>query len=419
MTHPLEGLRVADFSWFVAGPLAARTLADFGADVIRVESETHVDGLRIVQPFPPGTDGLNVSGYFNNANASKRSLLLNMSEPDARAVALRLIAASDVFITNFTPRVIERWRLTYDELRQINPRIIALYAPMQGLSGPRKNFLGFGAVLTPITGLNYLTGFAHRPPAGVGTNYPDYTINPGHSVVAIMAALRHRDRTGEGQMIELSQLESVATTIAPALMDYAANGRVQTRRGNRSDWMAPHGAFRCLDEPRRHTPLPTQSAERERWIVLAIRDDEDWRALCDVAGNAPFTQDTRFQTLLGRKQNEDDLEQEINKWTGRQQARAIVQRLQEAGVPAGIVQDAEDMLDHDEHLRERGYYVQLDHPETGLASHDGPVAKLHATPGALRSPAPLIGEHTYQVATEVLGYSPDEVADLVAKGILA
>jgi benzylsuccinate CoA-transferase BbsF subunit len=372
-----------------------------------------------VQPLAPGADGLNISGYFNNVNAAKRSLLLNMSEPDARDVALRLVAASDVFISNFTPRVIERWRLTYDELRKVNPRIIALYAPMQGLSGPRKDFLGFGAVLTPFTGLNHLTGFAHRPPAGVGTNYPDYTINPGHSVIAIMAALRHRDRTGEGQMIELSQLESVAATIAPALMDYAANGRVQTRRGNRSDWMAPHGAFRCQDEPRSHAPLPTQPAARERWIVLAIRDDDEWRALCDVAGNASFAQDKRFQTLLERKRNEDELEQSIGDWTGAQHARAIVQRLQDAGVPAGIVQDAEDMLDHDEHLRERGYYVQLDHPETGPASHDGPVAKLHATPGELRAPAPLIGQHTFEVATEVLGYTPDEVADLVANGILA
>ena len=419
MTRPLEGLRVADFSWFVAGPLAARTLADFGADVIRVESETHVDGLRIVQPFTPGADGLNVSGYFNNVNAAKRSLLLNMSEPDARDVALRLIAASDVFISNFTPRVIERWRLTYDELRVVNPRIIALYAPMQGLSGPRKDFLGFGAVLTPFTGLNHLTGFPHRPPAGVGTNYPDYTINPGHSVVAIMAALRHRDRTGEGQMIELSQLESVASTIGPALMDYAVNGRVQARRGNRSEWMAPHGAFRCLDEPRRYPPLPAQPAERERWIVVAVRGDDEWRALCDIADNASFTQDVQFQTLLGRKQNEDALERAISEWTARQQASAIVQRLQDVGVPAGVVQDAEDMLDHDEHLRERGYYVRLDHPETGAAAHDGPVAKLHATPGEVRSPAPLIGEHTYQVATEVLGYTADEVADLVAKGILA
>jgi benzylsuccinate CoA-transferase BbsF subunit len=419
MTRPLAGLRVADFSWFAAGPIAARTLADFGADVIRVESGTRLDGLRLAQPVPPAVEGVNVSGYFNNFNAAKRSLQLNMAEPDAREVALRLIAASDVFLTNFTPRVVERWRLTYDHLREINPRIIALYAPMQGLSGPRKDFLGFGAVLTPLTGLSHLSGFAHRPPFGVGTNYPDYTINPGHGVVAIMAALRHRDRTGEGQMIDLSQLESVAATVAPALMDYAVNGRVQGRNGNRSNWMAPHGAFRCLDEPRRHAPLPTQSAERERWIVLAVRDDDEWSALCNVAGDAPFTHDARFHTLLGRKQGEDDLEREISAWTRQQQAFPLVQRLQDAGVPAGVVHDAEDMLDHDEHLRARGHYVYLDHPETGPAAHDGPIATLHATPGELRSPSPLLGEHTYEVATEVLGYTTDEVADLVARGILA
>ncbi len=418
MTGPLDGLRVADFSWFAAGPIAARTLADFGADVIRIESQTRVDGLRLAQPVPDAAQGVNVSGYFNNFNTTKRSLLLNMAEPDAHDVALRLIAVSDVFITNFTSRVVERWRLTYDQLREANLRIIALYAPMQGLSGPHKDFLGFGAVLTPIAGLSYLSGFAHRPPIGVGTNYPDYTINPGHSVVAIMAALRHRDRTGEGQMIELSQLESVAATIAPALMDYTVNGRIQERRGNRSDWMSPHGVFPCLDEPRRHAPQAHQPAARERWIALAVRDDDEWRALGDVAGKVPFTQDARYQTLLGRRQHEDELELEIARWTRRQQAYPLVQRLQDAGVPAGVVQDAEDVLDHDDHLRARGHYVYLDHAETGPAAHDGPIARLHGTPGELRSPAPLIGEHTYAVATELLGYTTNEVADLVSRGVL-
>ncbi len=419
MSRPLDGIRVVDFSWFAAGPVAGRTLADFGADVIRVENEARVDGLRIGQPIYPGKEGYNVSGYFNNFNAGKRSFLLNMAAPGARDVAMRLIAQCDVMLTNFTPRVITNWGLDYESLRAVNPTVIAVYAPMQGLTGPHRDFLGFGAVLTPVSGLSYLSGFANRPPFGVGSNYPDYALNPGHQVIAIVAALRHRERTGKGQMIELSQVESVAATIGPAMMDYAANGRVQVRAGNRSDWMTPHGAFRCLDEARSHPGLPNQAAERQRWVVIAVRGDEEWSALCSVAAGQAFAGDDRFSTILGRKEHEDALEAAIGEWTAPQSAFDLVQRLQAAGVPAGVVHDAEDMLDHDDHLRARDYYVYLEHAETGRSAHDGPIVKLHGSPGSLDSASPLLGEHTFEVATEVLGYSAEEVAELTASGVLS
>ncbi len=419
MTGPLTGLRVADFSWFVAAPLAARTLANFGADVIRIESEARVDGIRLAQPISHSGSGVNVSGFFNNFNPGKRSLLLNMSEPDARDIALRLIRVSDVFITNFTPRVINKWRLGYDDLHEVNPRIIALYTPMQGLSGPQKDFLGFGAVLASIAGLSYLSGFPHRAPFGVGTNYPDYTINPGHAVIAIMAALRHRDRTGEGQEIELSQFESVAATIGPALMDYSVNNHIQQRTGNRLPAMAPHGAFRCMDEERRHEPLSGQPTKRERWIVIAIDSNEQWRSLCQLAAGMPFTEDKRFQTLLGRKRYEDDLERLISNWTLGCNADFIVEQMQTLGIPSGVVQDAEDVLTRDEHLAAREYYVRLDHSEAGNIAHDGVPARLHQTPGEVRGPAPLLGQHTYEIMTDVLGYSSDEVSDFVARSILS
>ncbi len=419
MSRPLEGIRVADFSWFAASPVAARTLADFGAEVVRVESEARPDGLRSAQPVAVGKSGFNASGYYNNFNTAKLSLLLNMSRPQARPVALRLIEQSDVFITNFTPRVIEKWGLHYDELSAVNPKLIAVYAPMEGLTGPHRDFLGFGAVLTPVSGLSHLSGFPHRPPFGVGTNYPDYAVNPGHQVIAILAALRQRERTGKGQMIELAQTESVAATIGPALMDYAVNGRVQGRGGNRSAWMTPHGVFRCRDEARTHPPGPQQGPERERWIAVAVRNDDDWTALCTVAEGQPFTTDDRFSTILGRKEHEDALEEAIDAWTRGQRAYDLVTRLQEAGVPAGVVHDAEDVLDHDEHLRERGYYVYLDHPETGPAAHDGPIVRLHGTPGELTAPSPLLGEHTFDVATRILGYSADEVAELTASGVFS
>ena len=418
MTRPLDGIRVADFSWFGAGPIAGRTLADFGAEVIRVESEARVDGLRLGQPQKPGKAGYNVCAYFNNFNAGKASLLLNMGAEGAREVALRLIERSDVFLSNLTPRVIERWGLTYEELREANPAIIAAYQPMQGTFGPHRDFLGFGAVLTPVTGISHLSGDPQRKPVGVGTNYPDYAINPGHTIIAILAALRHRRRTGEGQRIELAQLESVAAAMGPALLDYTANGHNQTRKGNRSSWMAPHAIYRCSDAAR-GAPHPDGSTTRERWVAVAARSDAEWNALCAVAADAAFAADERFATLLGRREHEDALNEQIGDWTAGWDAVELVEALQAAGVPAGVVQDAEDVCEHDRHLRQRGYYEYLDHPETGVSLYDGPIVKLHETPGDLAAPAPLFGEHTYRVATEILGYSAEEVAELTAGGVLA
>ncbi len=408
-TRPLDGIRVADFSWFGAGPIAGRTMADFGADVIRIESEARVDGLRLGQPQKPGKSGYNVCAYFNNFNADKRSFLLNMSAEGSREVALRIIERSDIFLSNLTPRVIERWGLTYEELCEVKPDIIAAYQPMQGLWGPHRDFLGFGAVLTPTTGISHLSGDPDRRPVGVGTNYPDYAVNPGHTIVAILAALRHRRRTGRGQRIELAQIESVAATMGPALMDYTVNGVNQDRKGNRSTWMCPHGIYRCADDP----------SGRERWIAIAIRDDAEWESLCAVAEGSSFASDDRFATLLGRRRNEAVLNQAISDWTASFDAASLAVHLQSVGIPAALIQDAEDMCEHDDHLAERGFYAYLDHPETGISLYDGPTVKLHDTPGYLASPAPLFGEHTFEVATDVLGYSAQEVAELTASGVLA
>lgn len=416
--RPLDGVRVADFSWFGAGPIAGRTMADFGAEVIRVESEARVDGLRLGQPQKPGKGGYNVCAYFNNYNAGKASLLLNMGAEGARDVALRLIERSDVFLSNLTPRVIERWGLTYDELREVNPAIIAAYQPMQGTFGPHRDFLGFGAVLTPVTGISHLSGDPDRKPVGVGTNYPDYAINPGHTVIAILAALRHRRRTGQGQRIELAQLESVAATMGPALLDYTANGRNQTRKSNRSSWMTPHAIYRCRDAGR-GAPHPDGSTIRERWIALAVRNDAEWNALCNLAADRLFTQDERFATLLGRREHEDALNQQIGEWASDREAAELAETLQAAGIPAAVVQDAEDVCERDQHLKQRRYYQYLDHPETGISLYDGPIVKLHDTPGSLIAPAPLFGEHTYAVATEILDYTSEEVAQLTAAGVLA
>jgi crotonobetainyl-CoA:carnitine CoA-transferase CaiB-like acyl-CoA transferase len=414
---PLEGIRVADFSWFGAGPIGAQTLGTFGAEVVRVESEAKIDSLRVVQPFALNPDGsyktgYNVSGYFNNFNAGKLSIQLNLNTRKGQEIGYRIIEKSDIFLTNFTPRVVDKWNLRYEQLRAINPRIIAAYAPMQGLEGPHRDFLGFGAVLTPITGISEMSGFPHRPPIGVGTNYPDYVVNPGHTVTAILAALRYRNRTGKGQCVELPQIESVVNSLGTAVADYLATGHIQTRAGNRSPVAAPHGAFRCADDP-------ASVNSPDRWVAIACRGDAEWAALCDAFGDPALAGDTRFSTFSQRKLNEDELETVVGYWTNGRKAEDVMELLQSRGIPCGVVQNSQDLLDRDPHMKARGYYRYLDHAETGRAAYDGPGFVLSETPGELRAPGCLLGEHTMEVCERIIGLSPDEIADLLAEGVLA
>lgn len=413
MTRPLEGIRVGDFSWFGAGPIAGNTLSTFGAEVIRVESETKVDSLRRVHPFAMNPDGsfktgYNVSGYFNNFNAGKLSLQLNLNAERGQEIAYRLIERCDVFLTNFTPRVIEKWNLRYEQLAKVNPRLVAAYAPMQGLEGPHRDFLGFGAVLTPVTGISEMSGFPTRPPIGVGTNYPDYVINPGHTVTAILAALRHVRLTGIGQMVELPQLESVVATLGTAVAENLINGTNPSRTGNRDAAMAPHGAFRCADDP-------ASVGSPDRWLAIACRSDADWLALREVLNLADEVQ---YASLAGRKADEDALEALVGAAVRERRAEEVMEAVQARGVPCGVVQTAQDLLDRDEHMRARGYYRYVVHPETGRSAYDGPAMHLSETPGDVIAPAPLMGEHTMDVCERIIGLSTDEIADLMAEGVL-
>ena len=412
---PLTGINVADFSWFGAGPICGEAMGVYGATVVRVESEAHMDGLRGVLPFSPGKTGHNVSGYYNNYNANKLNVTINLGTEKGLELALRLVRWADIFLTNMTPRIIERWGLTYEELIKVRPDIIAVYQPMQGFDGPHRDFLGFGGVLTPITGYSHLTGFPNRPPTGLGTNYPDYVINPMHTLTAIMAALRYRRRTGQGQRIELAQLESSVAGLAPALMDYTVNGREQNRAGNRIAHAAPHGAFRC-QSIKIETPFGGQ--DEQRWCVIACFSDEQWSALRQALDDPDWARDARFATHAGRKQHEDALEQHLEAWTSQRSPEAVMETLQSADVPAAVVQNARDCLESDPHLREREYYVYLEHPEAGRTAYDGSGFRLSKTPAQYRTPAPCLGEHNQQVAKEILGLSDEEIADLMVEQVL-
>ena len=405
--RPLRGLRVLDVTWFGAGPIAMRTLANLGADVVRIETQRRPDGLRLVAPKPPGDASLNVSGFYNNFNAEKRSVAIDLARPEGHELGLRLVRWADVFMTNMTNRAVRQVGLTWDEVHEANPGIIGVYEPMQGLTEPHTEFIGFGAVLSAITGLNYLSGDASEPPNGVGTNYPDYVINPGHGVIAILAALRHQRRTGEGQLIDMSQLESTVAALSGPVFAWD-NAEVEYQRnGNRVPYAAPHGAY----------PVASYAGEAGRWIAIACIDETQWQAAAEVMGSHAWTVDPRFATLEARKAHEDELDALIEAWTSARTGEDATALLRAAGVPVGMVLKASELL-ADAHLRERDYYAYLDHAEAGRRAYDGPGFRLSETPHEVRRAAPLLGEHTFEVATEILGLDPDEVGRLVAEEVL-
>ncbi|MDA0269555.1 MAG: CoA transferase [Chloroflexi bacterium] len=406
--RPLEGVKVLDLTWFGAGPIATRSLANLGADVVRVETGKRPDGLRIAGPKPAGNASLNVSGYYNNYNAEKRSITLDLTTERGHELGLGLVRWADVFMTNMTNRAVRQVGMSWEAVREANPGIVAMYQPMQGMAGPHTEFVGFGAVLSAICGVNYFAGSEGRPPIGVSTNYPDYVVNPMHAVVALLAALRHRRRTGQGQLIDMSQLESSVAALAAPVFAWDNAAEEYRRQGNRVPHAAPHGAYRTRAEGDRS----------DRWLVLACLTEGHWRAAADVMEHPGWADDPRFASLALRKQHEDALDALIEGWAAGQHGPEVAARLQSAGVPAGLVLNATEIL-RDEHLQARTYYAYPDHAEAGVRAYDGPGFRLSVTPVELRGPAPLLGEHTTEVATEILGLSPDEVAALVAEGVLA
>ncbi|MFN8640006.1 MAG: CoA transferase [Dehalococcoidia bacterium] len=368
--RPLDGVRVLDLTWFGAGPIATRALASLGADVIRVETGKRPDGLRVAAPRPPGATSLNVSGYYNNYNSDKRSIALDLTTWRGHELGLDLVRWADIFMTNMTNRAVAKIGMDWATVSAANPSIIGLYQPMQGLTGPHAEFQGFGAILSTICGVNHLAGFQANPPAGVGSNYPDYVVNPLQGVTALLAALRHRRRTGEGQLIDMSQLESSTAAMAGPLFATMNSDYRFERSGNRVLYAAPHGAY----------PV----AGTDEWLAIACVDDRQWNALARSSGHDEWLADPRFATLGARKANEDALDSLVGAWTSTRDGAEAMTLLQSAGVPAGVVQRASAVL-ADPHLAERGYFVYLDHTEAGRRAYDGPPFRLSRTPAALQA----------------------------------
>jgi crotonobetainyl-CoA:carnitine CoA-transferase CaiB-like acyl-CoA transferase len=400
MKRLLEGVKVVDFTWIGAGSYTTKLLADLGANVIKIETTTRLDSLRVARPFKDKVFGVNRSGYFADRNTSKRSITVNVKHEEGLKLVKQLIAHANLVANNFTPGVMEKLGLGYDVLKSIRSDIVYASMSMQGATGPDRNDLGYGLTIGAITGIQHLTGLPDREPAGTGTNYPDHIPNPGHAAFAIIAALRHQRRTGEGQVIDIAQTEPTMALLGPSIMNYLVNQEVDNRRGNTHPQMAPHGVYRCSGE--------------DRWIAIAAATDAQWTALRQILGLAD---EARWVSAVDRIADREALDRAVAESIRDREAIALMEALQEAGVAAGAVHDASDVR-RDPQLAARGHWVEMDHPEMGASTYNSAPFRFSNAASAPSSPAPLLGQHTREICREFLALSDSEIDQLVECGAL-
>jgi benzylsuccinate CoA-transferase BbsF subunit len=372
----LKGFRILDFTWVLAGPYATRLLADFGAEVIKV------------QPLLPGEEDEFAGGYYNTWNRNKLGITLDMSQPDGIALAKKLVALSDAVVENFAPRVMANWGLDYENLKAIKPDIIMLSLSTMGSSGPRRDYTGFGPAIQAFSGLTYLTSYPGGPPLGLGTAYADH-VGALFACLALLGALEYRRRTGQGQYIDVSQVEAMVSLLGDAFVPGKA--------------AVFQGVYRCQGE--------------DRWCAITIATDEDWQGFKEALGNPSWAEDRRFATLASRLKNKKKLDELIEGWTKIRPAEEVMALLQKNGVAAGVVQSAADLA-KDTQLKERGFFVELDHPETGKTISDASPVRLSATPPLYVRPAPLPGQDNDYVYRELLRLSEAEMTELKKQGVI-
>ncbi len=398
---PLEGLRVVDLSWMWAGPYCALQLAHMGAEVIRIETHQRPCMNRRVPPYADNEAGLNRAGSFNQWNQGKRSIALDLKKPEAQEIARELVAQSDILVENYAVGVVERLGLGWEALSEVNPRLIMISLSGYGQTGPFRGRVAFGAPLTMISGLGGLSGYIGQGPSEIGLSYGDPNAAL-HGAFAVLAALWKREETGKGQYIDLSQWESLVAVVAEGVLPYTMRGEQVERRTNRDSSMAPHGIYATAGE--------------DRWVSIAVRDDDEWKALAEIMGEG-LSEDDRFRTAAGRKRNEDALEAAVTAWTSERDRWKISEELQEAGIAAVAVMDMRDVAD-DPHMNARGFFVELEHPEIGKQKHAGIPWKFSDTPVAVRRPAPCLGEDSEYILTELLGRTSEEYQRLLQAEVL-
>ena len=398
---PLAGLRVVDLSWVGVGPTVGKYLADHGAETIRVESATRPETLRRAGPFLDNEPHPENSGYFANFNSSKLGVAINLKRPKGADLFRRLVAVSDVVTESFTPGTLARLGLDYEALRAVRPDLVMISMPLFGQTGPWASYMGYGHVLQAAAGFNHLTGWPDGEPIGTGIAYTDF-LAPHVGALALVAALDHRRRTGEGQYIDFSQYEGVIHALGPAVLEWTANGREAERLGNRDPEAAPHGAWRCKDG---------------RYVVIACFTEEHWEGYRAAIGRPDWTDLERMRRKWSRLCEQDEIDRHTALWCGERTAARAFKAMRERGVPSGVVKSPEEMH-RDPQLRHRSHYRVLEHPTMGARTYDSPAFRLSKTPGALTKAAPLLGEDNERVFKGLLGIGDAEYADLLADGAI-
>lgn len=403
MSQLFDGLKYVEFAWTGVGPMPGTYLASMGATVIRIESATHPDPLRTMGPFKDGVRGLNRSAFYNGANANKYGFALNMKHPKAYGIARKLITWADVLSESYTPGTMQKWNLDYEAVKEINPEIIYYSTSMAGQDGPYSSLPGFGAQLTGMSGFTMITGWPDRLPATPYGAYTDF-INIKLAIFVLLAAIDYKRRTGKGHRIDLSQFEGGILFLAPLMLDYFLNGQVAQRKGNRDESCVPHGVYRCAGD--------------DQWCALAVATPEQWQALCGIIGHSDWASRDNFNTVPGRKAEEDELDRGIEQWTRQHPAVQVMHRMQQAGIPAGVVNKPSDTFS-DPQLVARSAYRKLMHPEMGehFAFNITAGSRFSEITPEVRRSSPCIGEHNDLVCTRFLGMPEAEVKSYWEEGV--
>ena len=403
---PLEGIKVLDFMWAMAGPAASRVLADYGAEVIRVESANKLDAVRSIQPFHDDVGDPDGSGLFSNLNAGKHGLALDMSKPEALEVIWDLIDWADVILESFSPKAMTGWGMGWSQVLERRPDVVMASSCLMGQTGPLALLAGFGTMAAAISGFFYPVGWPDRAPAGPFTAYTDYT-SPRWLVTAVMGALEHRRQTGRGQYIDLSQSEAALHLMAPALLERTANGRIWEAAGNRDLVFAPQGAYQTA------AGGVVGEDHDDNWIAISCVEDGQWAALAGAMGRG----DLASLSAAERHARHDELDGIISAFARSRDGNELMAELQAAGVAAHIVQNSPEFT-VDPQIVHRQHLIEVPHAKQGTTTVENTRFVLSRTPAAVTYGGPTLGEHTFEILTETLAYDSDRIAELAVAELL-
>jgi benzylsuccinate CoA-transferase BbsF subunit len=398
----LNGVRIIDFGQGAIDPIASSYLADFGSEVIKVESYSKLDFVRGTEQFVGEERNPDMNISFHRYNQNKLGVIIDLKKAEGRELAKKLVSISDVATENFTVGTFDKLGLGYKDLKKVKPDIIMLSCAFAGQTGPYKDFRGQGSVISAMQGLDELAGWPDSHPVSPSTAFSDHYM-PWMWALVIIAALEHRRQTGEGQYIDGSSFEGGLDILDVGIPDYNISGRILRRRGNRHPAAAPHGVYRCLGD--------------ERWCAITVFTEKEWQSFCNAIGMSELAEDKRFATLSARLANQDELDRLVEDWTKNQTPEDVMLKLQEVGVAAGVVKNAKDMYE-DTQLAFRKHFWESQEEGMKPFTYEAPAAILSDTPAAFQRRAPFLGEHNDYVFSELLHLHPEEYANLVQRGVI-